>query len=102
MTPDFASALPWFGAGVVLLLIRATVPRSTRRSLRLARELLLPVVMFAAVVLTANHYFLDGLAGAAIVLASYAWAVTRERRTDAPTFATTVSPTNEAEYRGRP
>lgn len=48
---------------------------------------LMPLLMAAAVVLTANHYLIDGVAGAALALVGLAVAVTWERR--APAAATT-------------
>jgi hypothetical protein len=40
---------------------------------------MMPVLMFAAVVLTANHYLVDGVAGAALALLGLAVAVWWER-----------------------
>jgi membrane-associated phospholipid phosphatase len=45
---------------------------------------LMPLLMAAAVVLTANHYLVDGVAGAALALAGLAVAVWWERRTEPP------------------
>jgi PAP2 superfamily len=76
---DLYASMPSLHVGWNLLMGIALVRESKHRATR-ALGIALPIVMFAAVVLTANHYFLDGLAGAAIVLASYWWAATRERR----------------------
>ena len=45
---------------------------------------LMPVLMAIAVVLTANHYFLDGVAGAVLALAGLAFAYRLERRAEQP------------------
>ena len=52
---------------------------------------LMPVVMAAATVLTANHYVLDVLAGAAFGLAGWAVALLLERRREARTPAVPVA-----------
>jgi hypothetical protein len=51
-------------------LMGAAILREGRRPLLHWCGLLLPAAMFAAVVLTANHYIVDGVAGIAIVTAS--------------------------------
>jgi hypothetical protein len=51
---------------------------------------LMPLLMAGAVVLTANHYLIDGIAGAALALVGLAAAVALERRAEAPTPTATV------------
>lgn len=56
------------------LLIGMALFRCSRALWARAAGLLAPAAMFAAIVLTANHYILDGVAGAAVALAGYAVA----------------------------
>ena len=47
---------------------------------------LLPIAMFFAIVLTANHYFIDGLVGASVVLVALAAAQTLHNGAHLPRF----------------
>jgi hypothetical protein len=76
---DLYASMPSLHVGWNLLMGIALARESTHWPIR-ALGVALPFVMFAAVLLTANHYFLDGLAGAALVAVSYWWACTRERQ----------------------
>jgi hypothetical protein len=79
------AAMPSLHLGWVLLISIALVTVSQNRAVRVAAALL-PAVMFAAIVLTGNHYILDGLAGSVIVLASLAIATALHRRRDGQRF----------------
>jgi hypothetical protein len=61
--------------------------------------LLLPPAMFAAIVLTANHYILDGIAGAAFALTGLAASSALARRRRAASSAAPIPPADTA---GRP
>jgi hypothetical protein len=63
---EFA-ALPSFHFGWILLVGMAVI-QTTRRLLMRAMGVLLPLAMLLAIIFTANHYVLDAVAGAAIVL----------------------------------
>lgn len=67
------AAMPSLHLGWVLLLSIAVGTITRRRVLRVAAASL-PVLMFAAIVLTANHYLVDGAAGGAVVLVGLAIA----------------------------
>lgn len=73
------AAMPSLHLGWVLLVSIAIVTVSQNRAVRGAAAAL-PALMFAAIVLTGNHYILDGLAGAVIVLASLTIATALHRR----------------------
>jgi membrane-associated phospholipid phosphatase len=60
------------------LLIGLALFTAARRWWLRALAVLAPLLMCAAVVVTANHYLLDVLAGA--TMAASAWAVTARRR----------------------
>jgi membrane-associated phospholipid phosphatase len=85
LTNQFA-AFPSLHFGWNLLMGLALYRYATNRAVR-AFGLLLPAAMFAAIVLTANHYIVDGVAGGAIALFGLWLAVwlrgQRDRRRDA-------------------
>jgi hypothetical protein len=66
LTNQYA-ALPSFHVGWNVLMGLAIASTASNRLLR-RLALVMPAVMFAAVVLTANHYIVDGLLGSAIAL----------------------------------
>ncbi|WP_166356240.1 phosphatase PAP2 family protein [Phytoactinopolyspora limicola] len=72
------AAMPSLHFGWILLLAIAwvTVGRTTLAKIS---GVLMPVLMFIAIVLTGNHYILDGIVGGAVVLAGLAIAVGLER-----------------------
>lgn len=80
---DKYAAMPSFHLGWDLLMGLAVFLCARWRALRLV-GLLMPLAMFTSIVLTANHYFLDGLVGAALVLLSLFVGVRIERRWGAP------------------
>lgn len=61
------AAMPSLHAGWDLLVGIAIISHASRRAVR-AIGFLLPVLMFLAIVLTANHYFMDGVVGAMVAL----------------------------------
>lgn len=61
------------------LLVGIALFQTTRTWYSRAFGLLMPLLMFAAVVLTANHYILDPIAGGAVALAAI-WLATRLHR----------------------
>ncbi|MFV2070235.1 MAG: phosphatase PAP2 family protein, partial [Pirellulales bacterium] len=61
------------------LLVGIALFQTTRVWYARAFGLLMPLVMFAAVVLTANHYIVDPIVGGAIALAAI-WLATRLHR----------------------
>ena len=65
------AAMPSLHVGWDLLMGIALVTYASHLALRVIGAVL-PVAMVASVVLTANHYVLDAVAGAALVLVSYA------------------------------
>jgi membrane-associated phospholipid phosphatase len=75
------AALPSLHVGWDLLMGIALATAAARPLLR-ALAALMPLAMVAAVVLTANHYLLDVVAGAAVALVGLAIAVAVERRGD--------------------
>jgi hypothetical protein len=64
---NWYAAMPSLHVGWTLLMGIALATRSTNRLVR-AIGIVLPLAMFAATVLTANHFLADGLAGAVVVL----------------------------------
>ncbi|HXK34611.1 MAG TPA: phosphatase PAP2 family protein [Dehalococcoidia bacterium] len=64
------------------LLVAIAVASSWRNVLAWSFAVIMPVVMFFAVVLTANHYILDAVAGAVVALAGLliAWAMRNRMR----------------------
>ncbi len=69
-TPDFVNqyaAMPSLHFGWSLLLGTAIVGQATHLLLRLF-GLVLPIAAFASIVLTANHYIVDGLAGGSVAM----------------------------------
>ena len=75
------AAMPSLHVGWDLLVGLAIATAATTALLRFVGRLM-PVLMAAATVLTANHYVLDVLAGAAFGLAGWAIALQLERRRD--------------------
>ena len=73
------AAMPSLHVGWDLLVGLAVASAATTVWLRYLGYLM-PILMAAAVVLTANHYILDGVAGAVLALAGLAVAVWLERR----------------------
>lgn len=80
LTNQFA-AFPSLHFGWNLLMGLALYWYTTNRAVR-AFGLLLPAAMFVAIVLTANHYIIDGVAGGAIALFGLWAAVWLQRRRD--------------------
>ena len=80
------AAMPSLHVGWDLLVGLALVAAAGSVGLRTVGRLM-PVVMGAATVLTANHYVLDVLVGAAFGLAGWAVALRLERRREARTAA---------------
>jgi membrane-associated phospholipid phosphatase len=78
------AAMPSLHVGWDLLVGLALVAAAGSVALRTVGRLM-PVVMGAATVLTANHYVLDVLVGAAFGLAGWAVALWLERRREART-----------------
>jgi hypothetical protein len=72
------AALPSLHVGWDLLMGIAVMTAATGVTLRVVGALM-PLAMVAAVVLTANHYLLDVIAGAAVALTGLALAVSYER-----------------------
>jgi PAP2 superfamily len=70
---NWYAAMPSLHVGWTLLMGIALATRSTNRLVRVI-GVVLPLAMFAATVLTANHYIADGLVGAAVALAALAAA----------------------------
>jgi len=73
------AAMPSLHVGWDLLMGLAVYAYARHRLLRLA-GLALPVLMVTSVVLTANHYIIDAVGGAGLVLGSMAVAARIERR----------------------
>ena len=67
------AAMPSLHAGWDLLMGIAIVSHASRRAVR-AIGFVLPVLMYLAIVLTANHYFMDGVVGATVALVGLAAA----------------------------
>ena len=76
---DKYAAMPSFHLGWDLLMGLALFMCARWRALRLL-GLLMPLAMFSSIVLTANHYFLDGVVGVALVLVSLFIGLQIERR----------------------
>ena len=74
---DFA-AVPSYHFGFVLLVSVGVAHAYRLRWWGAALLLLSPALMFVAIVATANHFFVDAIAGGAIVLACAWWFVWRE------------------------
>jgi hypothetical protein len=75
---NWYAAMPSLHVGWTLLMGIALATRSTNRLVK-AFGIILPLAMFAATVLTANHYLADGLVGAVVALTGLA-AARRLRR----------------------
>jgi len=80
---EFA-AVPSFHFGWILLVGLALIQTSKHLAMR-ALAVMLPVAMLLAIVLTANHFWLDAVIGGAIVLAALA-VVRALERVDLPTL----------------
>ena len=63
-----------------VLLVSIAIMNLVRRAAVRATAALLPVAMFAAIVLTGNHYVVDGIAGGVVVLLGLAIARAWRRR----------------------
>ena len=74
---EFA-AVPSFHFGWILLVGLALV-QTNRHFLARAIGVILPLLMFSSIILTANHYWLDAVIGGAIVLAALAVVRVLER-----------------------
>jgi hypothetical protein len=85
LTNQFA-ALPSLHAGWNLLVAIVVVMAVSAFAVRLV-ALALPVAMALAVVVTANHFVIDVLAGVAVVLVGLAIAIVLERRQGASTLS---------------
>lgn len=72
------AAMPSLHLGWILLASIAVTTLVRRRAVRVAAASL-PVLMLAAIVLTANHYLVDGLAGGVVVLSGLAIAIALRR-----------------------
>jgi hypothetical protein len=90
------------------LIVGIAVGRSTRRRIGYAFAVLMPTAMALAVVVTANHYVLDALVGAAVAAAAFAFALhhpvvlpSRPRRRPSGRFPRPASPATIAAD-GRP
>ncbi len=91
--PSFTNpyaAVPSLHVGWNLLMGIAIVRHASTRWARWFGYLM-PLVMWAATVLTANHYIVDGVAGAAVALTGLGIAIWLERR-NAPRRSTTEAP----------
>lgn len=88
LTNPFA-AVPSFHFGWNLLMAIAIVRLSASRLGR-AFGILMPVAMLLAIVLTANHYFLDALAGGTLVVTSLWLATSLSTRQPTPRIPTSV------------
>ena len=73
------AAMPSLHFGWVLLAAIAIATLSRYRAVRIA-VIAAPTLMFAAIVITANHYFVDGVVGAAVVTCGLAGAHAMRRR----------------------
>ena len=92
MTNQYA-AMPSLHMGWDLLVAIALVQQCARRWVR-AVALLLPPLMLAAIVLTANHWFLDAVAGAVVALLGL--AVAERLRGSPPTPVVVPAPRHAA------
>jgi membrane-associated phospholipid phosphatase len=78
------AAMPSLHAGWDLLMGIAIVSSASRRAVR-ALGFVLPVLMYLAIVLTANHYFTDGIVGATVALiglGAATWLHSRRQSTE--------------------
>lgn len=73
------AAMPSLHFGWVLLAAIAIGMLAKHRAVRIA-AIAAPLLMFAAIVVTANHYFVDGVVGAAVVACGLAGAYGMRRR----------------------
>ncbi len=73
------AAMPSLHLGWILLVSIAIMNLVPSRAVR-ATAAIPPVAMFAAIVLTGNHYIVDGIAGGAVVLLGLATATALRRR----------------------
>jgi hypothetical protein len=76
---NWYAAMPSLHVGWTLLMGIALATRATNRFVR-AVGIVLPPAMFAATVLTANHYLADGVVGAVVVLVGLGAASALSRR----------------------
>jgi hypothetical protein len=82
------------------LLMGIAIYSTTRAWYARAFAVVMPLVMYAATILTANHYLLDGLAGSAIALAALAVAMRIRSRSDTPVLVEgEPAGTNTGDYR---
>lgn len=83
------AAMPSLHVGWVLLVSIAIIKLGRSRAVR-AIAAVLPVAMFGAIVLTGNHYIIDGIAGGVVVLVGLATAraLRRWRAGAQPTIST--------------
>lgn len=89
LTNQFA-AMPSLHVGWNLLMGIAIVSLTSHRAWKVF-GVLMPLAMYSATILTANHYFLDGVVGSALALTglAIAWRVSRPRT---PVWTTSVHP----------
>lgn len=85
------AAMPSLHVGWDLLMGIAIATRASRRWVK-AIGFMLPVLMFLAIVLTANHYISDGIAGMALASFGLLVATLLHRRTFRPEPATRPAP----------
>jgi membrane-associated phospholipid phosphatase len=80
LTNQFA-AIPSLHVGWNLLMGIAIVSFSTNRLLKVF-GVSMPIAMYVATIVTANHYFLDGVLGSALALIGLgvAWKISRPRQ----------------------
>lgn len=95
------AAVPSMHMGWDLLLSIMIVRYAASRAVRVAGRLL-PPLMLAAIVLTANHWLLDAVAGAAVVLPALAVAQRLDARRRRPAAAPTDAPAAAAVPLPRP
>lgn len=76
------AAMPSLHVGWILLANIAILATTRHRIVRVV-AVAMPALMFTATVLTANHYIVDGAAGAVVVLVGLAIASTARRRAEA-------------------
>ena len=94
------AAMPSLHVGWDLLMGIAIITRASRRWVK-AIGFMLPVLMFLAIVLTANHYILDGIAGMTLASFGLLVATLLHRRTARPEPATRPAPQQLAAERPR-
>jgi len=80
LTNQFA-AMPSLHVGWNLLMGIAIVSFASNRFWKVF-GVLMPIAMYAATILTANHYFLDGVVGSALALTglALAWKISRPKQ----------------------